>query len=84
MEFWGEKQRKQHSQAMALRVQSRKEKVDRTMPIALYLDAPFMRDKFYKTHSTFGTSLIHGQEVRVRQQQRCTAKDGVLSTGLEL
>lgn len=69
---------------MALRVQSRKEKVDGTMPTALYLDACFMRDGFYETHFALGTSLILGQEVRVRQQQRCTAKDGVLSTGLEL
>lgn len=69
---------------MALRVQSRKEKVDGTVPTGLYLDAPFMRHGFYETHSAFGTSLRLGQEVRVRQQQRCPAKDGVLSTGLEL
>lgn len=70
MEFWGEKQRKQHSQAMTLTVQSRKKKVDGTMPTGLNLDAPFMRDGVYETHSALGTSLILGQEVRVRQQQR--------------
>lgn len=54
------------------------------MPTALYLDAPFMRDGFYETHSALGTSLITRAGSQGEAATECTAKDGVLRTGLEL